>query len=195
MKDKNIASEWQEVKESQEPEKFEVSKEEFDKLKEIERNKTIALQQEREKQKTIAEKLAEYEKQEQERLEQEKKKKGKYEELLQEKEERLKELEEKANAWEEYQTTRQEEVKNKINKYIEEIPKDTLEEYQDIIWDLNDEKKLKFLEKISWTVKKQTFDWEVKGEKTAPKESDIELEQAKKGWVDSFLNALVKTNI
>ena len=189
---------WTEVKENQEStsDKFEVSEEQYKKLQELERNKTKALQQEREERKKAMERLSELEAKEKEAQEKEMKKKGKYEELLSEKEELVKTLQEKAEAYDKYMEEKQKQISNKIEDYMSKIPKETIEEYSDILEDLKDEKKVKFLEKISWTVKKDTFDPETKdGEKNPNNKQDIDIENAKKGWFDNFLEAMIKNNL
>ena len=176
--------------------KFEVSKEEFDKLQERNKNKSIALQQEREERKKAMERLAELEAKEKEAQEKEMKKKGQYEELLKEKEELIKSLTEKAKAYDEFLTQKQKEINDKIEDYMTKIPKETIEEYADILEDLKDEKKVKFLEKISWTVKKDSFNPQPKdGEKNPNNKQDIDIENAKKWWFDNFLEAMIKNNL
>lgn len=199
MEEKTIdtSATWNEVKENQEStSKFEVSEEQYKKLQELERNKTVALQQEREERKKAMERLAELEAKEKEAQEKEMKKKGQYEELLKEKEELINSLSEKAKAYDEFLTQKQKEINDKIEDYMTKIPKETIEEYADILEDLKDEKKVKFLEKISWTVKKDTFDPQTKdGEKNPNNKQDIDIENAKKGWFDNFLEAMIKNNL
>lgn len=199
MEEKTIdtSNAWEEVKENQEPaSKFEVSEEQYKKLQELEKNKSIALQQEREERKKVMERLAELEAKEKEAQEKEMKKKGQYEELLKEKEELINSLSEKAKAYDEFLTQKQKEINDKIEDYMTKIPKETIEEYADILEDLKDEKKVKFLEKISWTVKKDTFDPQTKdGEKNPNNKQDIDIENAKKGWFDNFLEAMIKNNL
>lgn len=152
--DKEISSQ-EDVK--QEEVKEELSIEEYKKLKEIDHNKTIALQQEREEKQSLKERLAEFEKKEAEELEKEKKKKGQYEEILAEKEELIKTLSEKASAYDNFITKQQEKIQEELKTKLEAIPEDVLEANKDFLDDLSDEKKIKFLDKLINDTKKEDF--------------------------------------
>jgi predicted nuclease with TOPRIM domain len=73
------------------------------------------------------------------------KKKGQYEELLKEKQSLIDELTEKASKFDEFQTNRKKETEIKLVDLMEKVPKEILEENMDILEDLSDEKKIKFL--------------------------------------------------
>lgn len=141
----------------QEGEKFEVNAEEFAKLQELEKNKSIALKKEREEAQTMKQRLAELEAKEQEALEKERKKKGQYEELLSEKEELIKTLSEKAKAYDELLETKQNEIKTKLEELTAKVPDEVLEENKFILEDLSDEKKVIFLTRLTEN-KQETFD-------------------------------------
>lgn len=174
--------------------KFEVSKEQFEKLQEIERNKTIALKQEREEAQTLKSKLAEYEARERELAEKEMKKKWQYEELLSEKDKLIAELKDKALKFDEFQTNKQKEIETTLNELLSSIPENIIEENKDFIEELSDEKKIKFLERLK--PKKETFDPQTKEWAKNPNNLwDIEIEQAKNKWFDSFLSTMIKNNI
>ena len=188
----DVKNEWEKV----EWEKFEVSKEEYDKLKEIESNKTIALKQEREANKKAMWRLSELEAKEKELQEKDMKKKGKYEELLKEKQSLIDELTEKANKFDEFQTNRKKETEIKLVDLMGKVPKEILEENMDILEDLSDEKKIKFLWRLVNTYKKDTFNPELNWwEKNSNNKADIDIEESKKWWFDSFLTAMLKKNI
>lgn len=175
-------------------EKFEVSKEQFEKLQEIERNKTIALKKEREESQTLKSELEELRKFKAELAEKEMKKKWQYEELLSEKEKIIAELKEKASKFDEFQTQKQKEIETTLNELLLSIPENIIEENKDFIEELSDEKKIKFLERLK--PKKETFDPQTKdGAKNPNNLWDIEIEQAKNKWFDSFLSTMIKNNI
>lgn len=178
------------VKTGWETEKFEVSKEEFEKLKEIERNKTIALKQEREeKAKTLWE-LEELRKFKQELEEKEKKKKGQYEELLTEKEELIKTLSEKASKFDEYMAKLQDTKTKELEETIKDIPESLKEKYSKITDKLDLEDKIEFYKNLVTDIKKEDFSnnpknegWDIKNEW---------LEKAKAWGFDSFMSALIQ---
>lgn len=178
------------VKNEWEAEKFEVSREEFEKLKEIERNKTIALKQEREeKAKTISE-LEELRKFKQELEEKEKKKKGQYEELLTEKEELIKTLSEKASKFDEYMTKLQENKTKEFEEVIKDIPQTLKEKYSKITDKLDLEDKIEFYKNLVNDIKKEDF-----SNKPNNEWGDIKnewLEKAKAWGFDSFMSALIQ---
>lgn len=140
-----------------EEEKFEVNAEEFAKLQELEKNKSIALKKEREESQSMKQRLAELEAKEQEALEKERKKKWQYEELLTEKEELIKSLTEKATAYDELLLSKQNEIKTKLEELTSKVPAEVLEENSFILEDLSDEKKVIFLTKLTEN-KKENFD-------------------------------------
>ena len=176
--------------------KIEVTQEQFDKLQEIERNKTIALKQEREANKSAMARLQELEAKEKEVQEKEMKKKGQYEELLKEKEDLITSLTEKANLYDEYLTQKQKDTETKLNSLMKTIPKEVLEENSYILEDLKEDKKIIFLEKLLNNSKKETFDTETKdGEKNPNNKNDLDINEAKWKWFDNFLWAMIKSNI
>jgi len=176
--------------------KIEVTQEQFDKLQEIERNKTIALKQEREANKSAMARLQELEAKEKEVQEKEMKKKGQYEELLKEKEDLITSLTEKANSYDEYLTQKQKDTETKLNSLMKTIPKEVLEENSYILEDLKEDKKIIFLEKLLNNSKKETFDTETKdGEKNPNNKNDLDINEAKWKWFDNFLWAMIKSNI
>ena len=180
----------EDVKTGWETEKFEVSKEEFEKLKEIERNKTIALKQEREeKAKTLWE-LEELRKFKQELEEKEKKKKGQYEELLTEKEELIKTLSEKASKFDEYMAKLQDTKTKELEETIKDIPESLKEKYSKITDKLDLEDKIEFYKNLVPDIKTEDFSnnpknegWDIKNEW---------LEKAKAWGFDSFMSALIQ---
>lgn len=122
---------------------------EVERLKELEKNKSIALQQERDEKKALAEKLAQYEKKEKEEQEKEAKKKGQYEELLSAKDKEIQQLSEKASAYDTLMASITEKETNQLNDLMTKIPKETLEQHSFILEDLqSNEKKIKFLETL-----------------------------------------------
>jgi len=159
-----------------ETDKFEVSKEEFDKLKELERNKTIRLKQEREeKAKTVSE-LEELRRFKQELDEKEKKKKGQYEEILTEKEELIKTLSEKAKAYDDMIEKQKQKIWEELELLKEKLTPEQLEEHNIFLEDLSDEKKIAYLKRIT-EQKLESFDNKVEdGERISAK---TEYEKAK----------------
>ena len=152
----------------------------YEKLKEVERNKTIALEQERKARKELEEQLSEFKKKELEEAEKEKKKKGQYEELLSEKEKVISELSEKATLWEKFQTEQAERQQKELSELLEKTPKELLEKNQDILEDLKPEKQIKFLQNLvtqkPWfnpeTPEGGKIDWDAEREK-AKQSGDI----------------------
>lgn len=147
----------------------------IDKLREVERNKTIALKEERDRRQALETELSEYKKKELEETEKEKKKKGQYEELLTEKEKLITELSEKANSWDLFQTQQTERQQTELADLLEKTPKDLIEKNQDILEELSNEKKIKFLSNL--TVKNDFNPESQKGEKI---DVNSEYEKAKK---------------
>ena len=187
----NISTTEEVVKtETPETEKFEVSKEEFEKLKELNNNKTIALKIEREeKAKTLWE-LEELRKFKQELEEKEKKKKGQYEELLTEKEELIKTLSEKAKQFDEYMTTLQETKTKEFENVIKDIPDNLKEKYSKITDKLVLEDKIEFYKNLATDIKKEDF-----SNQPWNNGADIKnewLEKAKAQGFDSFMTALIQ---
>lgn len=133
---------------------------EVERLKELEKNKSIALQQERDEKKALAEKLAEYQKKEKEEQEKEAKKKGQYEELLSAKDKEIQQLSEKASAYDTLMASITEKETNQLNDLMTKVPKETLEQHSFVLEDLqSNEKKIKFLETlIPKTEEKKDFD-------------------------------------
>ena len=143
--------------------KFEVSKEEYLKLQELNNNKTIAIKKEREEAQALKQRLSEFEAKEKEQQEKEMKKKWQFEELLKEKETLISQLQEKASKYDEYLIIKQKETQEKLTNLMSEIPEEVIKDNNDILEDLTDEKKIKFLEKLRPT-KKEAFNPEVKKE-------------------------------
>lgn len=165
-------------------ETFEVSKEEFLKLKELESNKSTALKQERDEKKALAEKLAIYEAKEKEAEEKEKLKKWKYEELLETKTKEIQELSVKASAYDKLISEIQEKETNQLNDLINKVPKETLEKHSFILDDLSsNDKKIKFLETLI-PKNEEKKDFMNKAKWTNPWEaSEFDLLQSKvKSW-------------
>lgn len=147
-----------ETPETDQEDKFEVTPEQYAKLQELERNKSIALKKEREQYQEAQKKLAEYEKAEQERIEKEKKKQGKYEELLAEKEERLKSLEEKAAAYDKLQEEITQAKQAELDWLLEKMPTNLQEKYESITSKLELADKVAFYKNIMEDYKKEDFD-------------------------------------
>jgi len=139
-----------------------LTKEEFERLQELEKNKSIALKQEREEKKALQEKLAEFEAKEKAEAEKEAKKKGQYEELLAKKDEEIKTLAEKALAFDKLQEERQKELKTKLDELTGKVGDEVIKDNSDILEELSDEKKIKFLEKMLSTNEAKGFDGEAK---------------------------------
>lgn len=161
-------------------EEFKVTKEQYEKLKEIENNKTIALKQEREEKQAMQSKLAEYEKAEQERIEKKKKEQWKFEELLAEKDTELTQLREKATAYDTLQAQLTEQKETELNSLLETIPSNLKEKYESIASKLDLDDKIVFYKNIIEDYKKEDFSQtpNKKGEdidkKTTPKSGDIQ---------------------
>jgi DNA repair exonuclease SbcCD ATPase subunit len=188
-----ITSTTEEVKDGSQAEKFEVSKEEYEKLQEIEKNKSIALKREREEAQTLKQRLAEFEAKEKELEEKEKLKKGKYEEVIAEKAKLIEELEAKAKKYDEWLEKQTSETKGKIDELSKLLPKEVIDENSDILSELSDEKKIKLLERLVNQNKKPSFDSEIKGGDNGDLQgADIELNNAKSKGFDSFMEALIK---
>lgn len=158
------------------PKEPELTPEEIAKALEERENYKKAMQGEREEKKTMAEKLAKYEAEEKEREEKEKKKKWQYEELLSEKDKTISELTEKATAWETYQTEKAERVQNELSELLKTTPENVMQENQDILDDLSDEKKITFLKRLG--AEKKDFNPESK--KGTEIDVNTEYEKAKK---------------
>lgn len=174
---------------------FEVSKEDFEKLQELEKNKSTALKQEREEKKALAEKLAIYEAKEKEADEKEKLKKWKYEEVLSEKEKLIESLTEKANNWDSYLTQKQEQIKNELTELLNNTDEALLKENEEILTDLSDEKKILFLKRIQSLKAKPDFNWEAwNSEKKKGTEDDIKMEEAKKKGSMHFMTNMFLKN-
>lgn len=141
---------------------FKVSKEDFEKLQELEKNKSIALKQEREEAEKLKLELEEHRKFKAELEEKEKLKKGKYEEVIAEKDKELSELREKAKAWDAFQEEQKNKTASELNELLAKTPAELLEENKFILDDLNDDKKILFLKKLSEN-KKPAFDNNVNG--------------------------------
>lgn len=158
---------------------FKVSKEDFEKLQELEANKSIALKKEREERATEKAELEEFRKARSESLEKDKLKKWKFEEVISEKDSQIAELSEKAWLYDKYITEKAETLTKELAELTNAIAPELLEENQFILDDLTDEKKVKFLRKLS-EKKDNNFDnksndWERQSWKT-------DYEEAKAKW-------------
>ena len=153
----------------------------IEKLKELERNKSKALEYERQERKALSEKLAEYEAREKEELEKEKKKKGQYEELLSEKEELIKSLEEKARAYDDLIQKQNEAEENTLKELMEKVPKELLEENEEFLEDLKGAKKIKFLNRLL-EQKQEDFSNKPKDKVNSQEDKFADLEAKIKSW-------------
>lgn len=165
-------------------EEFKVTKEQYEKLKEIENNKTIALKQEREEKQAMQSKLAEYEKAEQERIEKKKKEQWKFEELLAAKDTELTQLREKATAYDTLQAQLTEQKETELNTLLETIPTNLKEKYESITSKLDIEDKIAFYKNIMEDYKKEDFS------QTPNKKGDEidKKQQPKAGDIRSFIS-------
>lgn len=157
----------------------------IEKLKELDKNKTIALKQEREEKQALAEKLAQYEKKEKEEQEKEQKKKWQYEELLSAKDKTIQELSEKATAYDTLMASITEKETNQLNDLMTKVPKETLEKNSFILEDLkSNEKKIKFLETLIPKIedKKEDFDNKSKGKNPWEVDRLEVLKEKSKTW-------------
>jgi len=127
------------------------------KLQELERNKTIALENERKEKKALAEKLAELEAFKNDIDEKEKKKKGQYEELLTQKETLIKELQEKANKFDEYLSTLQTKQAEELEGVLKDVPENLKEKYSKIADKLDVADRIEFYKNIVADAKKEDF--------------------------------------
>lgn len=165
-------------------EEFKITKEQYEKLKEIENNKTIALKQEREEKQSMQSKLAEYEKAEQERIEKKKKEQWKYEELIAEKDTELTQLREKATAYDTLQEKLTLQKENEFNALVETIPTNLQEKYNSITQKLDIEDKIVFYKNIMEDYRKEDF-----GQMPNKKGSDLENKpKPKAGDIRSFIS-------
>ena len=174
--EENIDSSAEDVK--TEETEFKVSKEEYEKLKEIENNKSIALKKEREAMDELKSKLTDFEKKEAELAEKEKMKKGKYEEIIEEQKAKLEELSKKAEAYDEVIKNKETKTKKELEELIESVWSETIEEHNDILSELSDEKKIIYLKKMF--EKKETFDNKTTDWDKIDTQS--EYEKAKAAW-------------
>jgi BMFP domain-containing protein YqiC len=134
------------------------------KLQELERNKTIALEQERKEKKALAEKLAELEKFKADLDEKEKKKKGQYEELITEKDAKIQELQEKASKFDEYMTQLQTKQAEELEALQKEVPETLKEKYSKITEKLDVSDRIDFYRNITADLKKEDFSNKPKNE-------------------------------
>lgn len=141
-----------------EEKKSDESKSEYERLQELERNKSIALKQEREEKKALQDKLAEYEAKEKSEAEKEAKKKGQYEQLLAKKDEEIKILSEKAIAFDKFMEEKQKETTAKLDELKAKVGEDVLKDNMDILEDLSPEKQIKYLDKLLAVDTKKSFD-------------------------------------
>lgn len=94
-------------------------------------------------------KLAEYEAEEQKKLENEKKKKWEYEDLLKQKDEEITTLKEKATSWDNYVKQADEKAGKEIEELQKTLPKEVIEQNQDVLAKLWKQEQLKFLTTLS----------------------------------------------
>ena len=170
---------------------IEINEESFNKLKEIEQNKSIALKLEREKASEYAKKLEEFENKEKELQQKEKIRKGKHEELIAELQESNKTLEEKAKAYDELILKQKEEKKAKLWELTEKLSAEIYEDNKIFLEELSDNKKILFLEKLLKSTEKKDFDIETN--KSDKLWKDDELNKAKKEWDVMSILANAKT--
>ena len=186
----------EEVKEEETQESFEVSKEEYAKLQDLERNKAIALKQEREERKAIAQKLAEYEEKERIAREEEMLKEWKYKELIDEKDKLINDLKSKETEFNDYLETQKQKEKDELHELMLKVPAEFIEENKDLLAELSDKWKIKFIKNILKGVWKPSFDSEVwNGDKAPNDKSHLAKQEAKWKWFDAFLNTMLKSNI
>ena len=137
-----------------ESKKFEVSESEYNKLKEVEQNKTIALKKEREEAQWMRAKLDEYDKLKKEEDEKDLKKKGKYEELLNERDEKLGSYEKELTELRQLKESLDTKTWLKIEELKEQIP-ESERELMDTVLDWKDSQTQvllleKFVDKFKW---------------------------------------------
>jgi len=150
--DVDVKDDWQEP-----TKKFEVSEEEYNKLKEVEKNKTIALRQEREEAKTMKSELDEFRKLKQEEAEKELKKKGKYEELLTEKEEKLLTYEKELETLRELKEAIDTKTSEKVETLMKSIPNEEIEFINTVLEWKDKQTQVSLLEKFVDKFKKPEF--------------------------------------
>lgn len=158
-------------------EEKDLTPEEVAKLRESKRNLDIALKKEREEKKTTQAELEELRKFKSDLEEKDKIKKWKLEELLADKDKTIQELTDKAKSFDELMAQRKQELETKLAEITAKVSPEELEESKDILEDLSDEKKIKFLEKIMNTNKKDSFDPETKDKKE--KATDLQMLEEK----------------
>lgn len=129
--------------------KFEVSKEKFEELQQLEKNRAIENKRKSEENSKIAAELKEYKAKEAEALEKDKLKKGKYEEVISEKDEKIKSLQEKADLYDDLISKQSKETAEKLDTLKETIGEDVLSEHNMFLEDLSDDKKIAYLERLA----------------------------------------------
>lgn len=148
-----------------------------DKGDDVERNKKIALQQEREKRKNAEDELAQYKAREAEAIQKEKIKKGKYEEVIAEKDAELAAYKEKAEKYDAH-ITKQTELNNaKIEELKGSLDEGILAANQDFLEDMWADKQIRFLESLQSQSKKQDFGSKPDNKQAKPDSNDQKFSQ------------------
>jgi len=168
---------------------------ELEKLKELERNKSIALKKEREEGQKLKEEMDELRKFKTEIEEKDKKKKGQYEELLKEKQDLIDSMEEKSKQWDSYSEKLKTDSEAKVTDLMSKLSEEVMESNKEFIEDLSSEKQIKFLERLVESSKKPAFDGEANGGDKAPNDQDVKIEAAKKDGFNGFIRAMIKENV
>ena len=136
---------------------IDVDPDSFKKIKELERNKSIALSLERDKNSELINKLKSFEDKELDSIEKDKLKKWKYEEVISELKESNTTLQEKAVMYDELIKDINDKKSSKIQSLKEVIPKELLEENELFLEDMSDDKKILFMERLVQKGKKEDF--------------------------------------
>ena len=168
---------------------FKVSKEEYEKLQELEKNKSIALKQEREQMSEIQKKLAEYQEKERQLEEKEKLKKWKYEEVIAEKDKALAEAQEKAKLYEELQEKLTTEKTQQLDWLLEQVPQELKDKYASIADKLDLDDKIAFYKNIMQDIKKEDFSTNPKKEWADIKADDED--KAKAQGFDAYMRSIL----
>lgn len=179
----DVNKDWQDNPDVNKDKKDEsLTAEEIAKLKQHKDNLDKALKQEREYRKAKEAELEELRKFKSDLEEKEKIKKGKLEELLAEKEKIIEELSVKAKSFDELMEKKQAEIKSKLEELTWKLSEDELADNKDILEDLSDENKIKYLERILNTNQKKDFNPETKDKKEKATDLQI-LEEKLSKWV------------
>lgn len=157
--------------------------EEYSKLKEVESNKTKALEEERNLRKLESEELAKYREAENKRIEDEKKSKGKYLELIESKDKEILSLKEWFDNWNKYLSEKEVSLKSEFEDLSTKINPEVLEKNKFILEDLSLDKKVGFLKNLQELTKPSDF-WKnpKAGEKINWWDVNLEYEKARASW-------------